>query len=436
MDIIKKQKIRSWASEYTGRFNLILPKNLEDIKTIISHNNNLITSGGLRSYGDSAINLNILNSKNLNKILHFDEANGILTAEAGITINEMINYLIPRGWFLMVTPGTKFATLGGCIASDVHGKEHHKYGCFSESVIKMKLLLNKSDFIEFSKETNRDLFRATCGGMGLTGFIYEATIKCKKINSSQIKYNKTLNENLDNLFKCFDKHSDANYSVAWLDTKKRNNGYRSVFSYGSFSENNKFNLIKERVFKISMKIKIINLFNIFLFNNFYYYWNKINKKKGLVEFNKFFYPLDKLENWFKLYGNEGFIQYQFIIPKQKGKEGIELILNYLNKNNFTSSLAVLKLYGDQNENYLSFPLKGYSLAMDFPINDQIYNILNKLDEIILKFNGKIYLTKDKRLNSKFFKDFYPNYKEVNKVKKKYNIYNFKSIQSERLEIDE
>ena len=249
MDIIKKQKIRSWASEYTGRFNLILPKNLEDIKTIISHNNNLITSGGLRSYGDSAINLNILNSKNLNKILHFDEANGILTAEAGITINEMINYLIPRGWFLMVTPGTKFATLGGCIASDVHGKEHHKYGCFSESVIKMKLLLNKSDFIEFSKETNRDLFRATCGGMGLTGFIYEATIKCKKINSSQIKYNKTLNENLDNLFKCFDKHSDANYSVAWLDTKKRNNGYRSVFSYGSFSENNKFNLIKEESLK-------------------------------------------------------------------------------------------------------------------------------------------------------------------------------------------
>ena len=183
--------------------------------------------------------------------------------------------------------------------------------------------------------------------MGLTGFIYEATIKCKKINSSQIKYNKTLNENLDNLFKCFDKHSDANYSVAWLDTKKRNNGYRSVFSYGSFSENNKFNLIKERVFKIPMKIKIINSFSIFLFNNFYYYWNKINKKKGLVEFNKFFYPLDKLENWIKLYGNEGFIQYQFIIPKQKGKEGIELILNYLNKNNFASSLAVLKLYGDQ-----------------------------------------------------------------------------------------
>ena len=140
----------------------------------------------------------------------------------------MIKFLLPKGWF-KVTPGTKFATLGGCIASDVHGKEHHQEGCFSENLIKLKLLVNKDEVIEFDKISHPDLFQATCGGMGLTGFIIEAEIECRKIKSSNIIYNKIINYNIDDVFSCFEKYMSSNYSVAWLDTNKYKNNFKSIF---------------------------------------------------------------------------------------------------------------------------------------------------------------------------------------------------------------
>ena len=137
MDFINKKKIKSWGKTYFGNYYLYKPTTIDEIKKLLSKNKKLISSGGFRSYGDSAINEVIINSKYFNKIINFDEEKGILTAESGITINEMINFLLPKGWFLKVTPGTKFATLGGCIASDVHGKEHHLEGCFSENLINL-----------------------------------------------------------------------------------------------------------------------------------------------------------------------------------------------------------------------------------------------------------------------------------------------------------
>jgi len=186
MDFINIKKIKSWAKSYSGNYFFYKPKSIDEIKTLLSKNKKLISSGGFRSYGDSAISDVIINSKYFNKIINFDEELGILRAESGITIDEMIKFLLPKGWFLKVTPGTKFATLGGCIASDVHGKEHHLEGCFSEILVELKLLVNKEKVIELSRSSHPDLFQATCGGMGLTGFITEAAIKCKKIKSSNI----------------------------------------------------------------------------------------------------------------------------------------------------------------------------------------------------------------------------------------------------------
>ncbi len=235
MHYIDLKNIKSWAKNYTGSYRLYYPKNVNEIKSILSKKNKIIAAGGFRSYGDSAINDTILSSKFLNKILNFDEKNGILRAQAGTTIEQMINFLIPKGWFLNVSPGTKYATLGGCIASDVHGKEHHKFGCFSEGLNKIKLLLNENEIVEIDRSSNPDLFYSTCGGMGLTGFILEAEINCKKIQSSEIYFNKYLNQSLDSVFQCFEKYSDYDYSVAWLDTIKSNNNYKSVFTCGNFS---------------------------------------------------------------------------------------------------------------------------------------------------------------------------------------------------------
>ncbi len=436
MDIINTKKIKSWAKSYSGNYIIYKPKTLDDIKLLLSKNKKLITSGGYRSYGDSAINEVIINSKYFNKIINFDEERGILKAESGITIDEMIKFLLPKGWFLKVTPGTKFATLGGCIASDVHGKEHHKEGCFSENLVKLRLIINKEEIIEIEKSSHPDLFQATCGGMGLTGFIIEAEIQCKKIKSSNIIFNKIINYNIDKVFSCFEKYNNSNYTVAWLDTKKTKNDYKSIFIYGEFSEKPKLDLYNKSRLMIPCHIKIINNLSIKIFNYLYFFWNSINRKKSKTNYESFFYPLDKIKNWYKLYGKKGFLQYQFIVPKENAKEGILEVLEYLNNVNYLSSLAVLKLHGKENNNFMSFPMSGYSLAMDFPYSKKIELILTELDKIVLKFKGRVYLTKDNRLSGNYFRKFYSKFEEVIKVRKKYNIFNFSSNQSERIGIDD
>ena len=436
MDFIKKKLIKSWGRKYYGEFKLYEPKKIDEIKEIILENTNVIPSGGFRSYGDSAINSVILNSKFFNNIISFNEKTGLLKAQSGVTIEKLINFLIPKGWFLKVTPGTKFATLGGCIASDVHGKEHHQEGCFSSSIKKIKILLNEKDLIEFTKESDPDLFKSTCGGMGLTGFILEAEIECKKIKSSNIKYQKIINETLEEVFSCFEKYKSYNYSVAWLDTKKKKKSYRSVFSFGKFNNDSNFELSKKKRFEYRLPFNLINNFSITLFNNFYFYLSKITKKKGFTNYDNFFYPLDSIKNWYKIYGSRGFVQYQFIVPINNGKECIYKILKFMNKNNFLSSLCVLKLHEKNNENFLSFPKLGYSLAMDFPLNDKTIIYLNEIDRMVLEYGGRVYLTKDGRLDKDYFNKFYPSIKQLLDTKVKYKIFNFSSKQSKRHGINE
>jgi len=436
MKFIKKKKIKSWAKEFSGEYFIFEPKTTQDVKEILHNKTNIISSGRFRSYGDSAVNENIINSKNFDKIISFDEKMGILKAQSGVTIENLLNFLIPKGWFLKVSPGTKYATLGGCIASDVHGKEHHKDGCFSESVKSIEIITNKKETTIISKKKFPELFKATCGGMGLTGFITEATIQCKQIKSSKIKFKKKLNSSLDEVFFCFENFKEFTYSVAWIDTIKKKNSFNSIFIMGEFFDDLKFLIKKKPKFSILFNFKIINNLTIILFNKLYFFWNYFNRKSGIVDYDSFFYPLDKINNWHKLYGNNGFVQYQFIVPKILSKKAILEVLNYINDKKFYSSLAVLKLHGAQNQNYLSFPMSGYSLALDFPANKKTFYILKELDKIILKYQGKIYLTKDIRMDSNLFKKIYPQYKEILKINKEHNIFNFSSKQSERLGINE
>ena len=435
MEFIKKNKIKSWAKEFNGNYKVCEPETIQDIKEVLKSKKNIISSGGLRSYGDSAINENIISSINFNKIISFDDRSGVLKAQSGVTIEKLLNFLIPKGWFLKVTPGTKYATLGGCIASDVHGKEHHKEGCFSESLIDVQIITNHKKTINFNKNNFPELFKATCGGMGLTGFITEATIKCKQIKSSKIKYKKILNKTLDDVFLCFENYEKSTYSVAWIDTVKKKD-INSIFIVGEFLQDLQFLTEKKQKLSIPFNLKIINNLTIILFNKLYLLWNYLSKKTGITDYDSFFYPLDSINNWHKLYGKSGFVQYQFIIPKLLSRSAIHEVLNYMNDNNFYSSLAVLKLHGVQNKNYLSFPVSGYSLAMDFPANKKTFYHLKQLDKIILNYQGKIYLTKDSRMDSNLFNKLYPRYKEILKIREKFEIFNFSSEQSVRLGINE
>ncbi len=412
--------------------------NEEELRLIIEKYNKLIPYGNGRSYGDSALSENIIYMKKHNYFLNFDENRGILHVEAGVLLSEILEYFVSRGWFLEVTPGTKLITIGGAIASDVHGKNHHKVGCFSEFVEEFRIMLPDGEIINCTKESYPDLWKATCGGMGLTGVILDAKIKLKRINSKNINQITIKTKNLRETFEAFEKYKDYPYSVAWIDclAKKENIG-RCLLMVGDFADDG------DLLYKEPKKLNIPFTFPSFSLNSLsvrafnYLYYNRIKDEitQQKVDIDTFFYPLDAIYNWNRIYGKNGFTQYQFILPKEKSYDGLEEILMEISKSGEGSFLAVLKLYGKENENWLSFPLEGYSLALDFKISNKVFELLNKLDKIVLKYGGRIYLTKDVRVSKEVFEKGYPNIDKFRRFRKENGMdIKFNSLQSRRVQI--
>jgi len=408
------------------------------LKKILTMNNELIPYGNGRSYGDSALAERIIWVKSYNYFLDFDQSNGILLVQSGVLLSEILNLIVPKGWFLKVTPGTKYITIGGAIASDVHGKNHHLEGCFSECVIEFSLMLPKGTIVKCSKTENSELFKATCGGMGLTGVILDAKISLKKTNSKNIDQTTIKTNNLKETFEAFEKYGNSPYSVAWIDCFAEDDSIgKCLLRIGDFSDDGNLDYLQKK--KVSIPFYFpsftINTFTIKMFNKFYY--SKVNKpfSKQKVDLDTFFYPLDAIENWNRIYGKKGFTQYQFILPLENSYVGLMEILKKISNSGRGSFLAVLKLYGKANENYLSFPMEGYSLALDFKIENGLFEFLDELDQIVLKYRGRIYLTKDARVNKSTFEQGYPKINEFRKLRDKYKMNKkFNSLQSKRVGI--
>lgn len=413
--------------------------NIIQFKEFIQKTQNpFIPFGNGRSYGDSCINDNIVETKSLDKIISFDEQKGEMIVQSGVLLSSILNCIIKKGWFLFVTPGTKYISVGGAIASDVHGKNHHLDGCFSNYVDWIKIKIPNGETIQCSKRLNQELFHATCGGMGLTGIIIEAKIRLKKINSTNIDQKIFRTKNLKETFDVFELIKNEPYSVAWIDCLVKGNKIgRSIIMSGRFSDDGDFDFNWPRQINIPLVFPsyILNKFSVRLFNWIYY--NRLIKDRinNQTDFNSFFFPLDSILNWNRIYGQNGFTQYQFIIPKKNSYIGLKEVLNEIALYGKGSFLAVLKLYGKENDNYLSFPLEGYSLAIDFKIEPDIFELLDKLDKIIVKYKGRIYLSKDVRVSKKIFESGYPkidifrNFRKKNKLMESIN-----SLQSQRLEI--
>jgi len=410
----------------------------EQLKDIIEKNNEVIPYGNGRSYGDSALSKNIIYTRNKDYFLDFDEKNGILYVESGILLSEILEFFIPKGWFLKVTPGTKQITIGGAIASDIHGKNHHIEGCFSECVKEFTIMLPNKEIVKCTKEGTPELWKATCGGQGLTGVILDAKIELKKIKSKNIEQTTIKTKNLKETFEAFEKYSNMPYSVAWIDclAKEENIG-RSLLMVGDFSDDGDLNykLKKTKTIPFNFPTFALNKLSVKAFNWLYYnkVKNKISNQK--VDIDTFFYPLDAINHWNRIYGKNGFTQYQFILPKNNSYKGLKEILKTIANSGKGSFLAVLKLYGKANDNWLSFPLEGYSLALDFKIEKGVFELLDILDTIVLKYGGRIYLTKDVRVSKKVFEKGYPNIEKFREFRKKNNMYEkFQSLQSKRVDI--
>jgi len=397
-----------------------------------------IPFGNGRSYGDSCLSENIIGFKKWNHFLSFNKNSGLLKIQSGVLLSEIIEVIIPNGWFLKVNPGTKLITVGGAIASDIHGKNHHIEGCFSECVNWFNLLLPSGEIFKCSREKNQDLFFSTCGGMGLTGFILEIEIQLKSINSIYINQKTTKTKNLKETFEVFETIKNEPYSVAWIDCLSKGDKIgRSLIMSGDFDDDGNLNYSPKKRLNIPFNFPSfsLNTLTVKIFNFLYY--NRVFKKISFqkVEFDSFFFPLDSIRNWNRIYGKKGFTQYQFILPKQESFEGLKSILNEISNSGKGSFLAVLKLYGKENRNYLSFPLEGYSLALDFKIEKGLFELLDRLDEIVLKHKGRIYLSKDVRVSKEVFEKGYPQINKFREIRKKYKLNEvFSSLQSKRVGI--
>ena len=433
--MLKKQIVQGWGRNISAEVNIFEPDNHNLLKEIIlnAQKESLIARGLGRSYGDSA-QLDKKNVISLNKFNSFelDTENSLITAQAGVTFDDLLKYIVPRGFFLPVSPGTRFVTVGGAIASDVHGKNHHIDGSFGQNVIKILLIdgngkLHKLKPDNSKKNNDAEKFWSTIGGMGLTGVIIEATFKLIPITSSYIKVDTKRFKDLDHLMQeMIEADEKYRYSVAWVDSLHKN--FRGVITCGDHLsiKDLKENLRdKPLAYNISplatapnfLPGGLLNKFSVGAFNEAWFRKSPKLREGELQNIGEFFYPLDGIKSWNRIYGPKGFIQYQFVVPESKSYL-IRVILETLRKISVPSFLTVLKRFGSANPSYLSFPIPGWTLAIDMPANiHNLNNVLDKIDHMVVDAGGRIYLAKDSRQSSDIFKKSYPRIKEWLKIKK-------------------
>lgn len=408
----------------------------------------LIVRGQGRSYGDASLNDKgrVILTERIDRMLDLDDKQGILKAEAGVTLADILPVIVKHGWFLPVTPGTQFVSLGGCVAADVHGKNHHHEGSFGDYVLSIVLILADGSHKTCSATENADIFWATVGGMGLTGIIAEVTVKLLPILTSQMMVQHRAASNLKQLFQMLqDPALDDQYSVAWIDCLARGNALgRGIAMFGHHASTSEYT----STFPLSSKVKrsrslpfnfpswALNPLSISLFNKLYYKKEARKQTPFLNDYDSYFYPLDAIGHWNRMYGKRGFVQYQCVIPDATALEGLTALLKELSDSRRSSFLAVLKRFGAQGKGMLSFPMPGYTLALDLPIkNKGLFSLLDKLDHIVLQHGGRVYLAKDARLSAESFKSMYPRYEEWLKIKNEIDPKNrFSSSLSRRLNI--
>jgi FAD/FMN-containing dehydrogenase len=372
-------------------------------------------------------------------LLSFDEASGVVDCLAGVSLDELLRVFVPKGWFLPVTPGTKYVSVGGAIASDVHGKNHHVAGCFSSGVLDFDLLLADGSVVRCSREERPELFQATCGGMGLTGVVLRAKVRLQKIKSAlidQVTYKaRCLEEALD----LFEKTRSVTYSVAWIDCLSRGASLgRSLLMVGEHAQEGPLKPHTKPFLDVPFMppVSPVHPWTMKAFNTAYYHQALRKEKRNRVHYEPFFYPLDMVLHWNRLYGKGGFTQYQFVLPLAVGARGLRRILERIAASGKGSFLAVLKVFGEANANPLSFPFGGYTLALDFKIESGLFDLLEELDREVLELGGRLYLTKDVRMSEATFKRSYPRWREFQELREKIGAKGrFASLQSRRLGLD-
>lgn len=376
--------------------------------------------GNGRSYGDSCLAVSdcVLHMRALNRFISANWQTGVVRAEAGLTLEELLEVAIPRGWFLPVTPGTKYATLGGAVANDVHGKNHHVRGTFGNHVERFALLRSDSGCIECSATDNDELFRATIGGLGLTGIIAWVELHLMPIRSSEIDVLSTKFGNLDEFFSLSDELDHQHeYSVAWIDCLASGTALgRGRFFAGNHAHSGALEVASKRRFTVPVTapFSLINPVTLRALNTAYYHRQQAKRVVSRADYDSYFYPLDSLLEWNRLYGKRGFQQYQCVVPQTTSHDAIDAILREIALSGTGSFLAVLKRCGDKTSpGLLSFPMPGTSLALDFPeTGTRNAQLFARLDAIVHQSGGRLYPAKDAHMSGADFRCAYPQWEKL------------------------
>jgi decaprenylphospho-beta-D-ribofuranose 2-oxidase len=402
--------LSGWGRYPRCECSIARPRSEDDVRTLVARGD-LIARGNGRAYGDSALSsTNTADMRAFNRMLHFDADTGCLTAEAGVQLVEVISAFLPRGWFPAVTPGTKFVTLGGMAAADVHGKNHHKHGSFGAFTDWLDIMDPDGVVRRCSAADNADLFSWTIGGMGLTGVILRIAFRLRRVETAWIRQTTIPAANLDAAFDAFETHHDASYSVAWIDCLASGaNVGRSLIILGEHAARDEIPVShcarpfateprRTRSVPIDLPGGVLNWLSVRAFNALYYWNGRRSPAVQLVDWDSYFYPLDAIHDWNRIYGRGGLVQFQCVLPLESASAGLKSLLRITSAAGAGSFLAVLKRFGEQKSRF-SFPMAGYTLALDFSVNRRTLAVIDRLDAVALDHGGRFYLAKDSRMSA-------------------------------------
>ena len=448
---VAPRKLGAWSNFPVQDCFAVRPEKLSDLRAIPTTGTlpDYISRGMGSGYGDAALNAGsgVILHERLGRLLDFDPATGVVTAEGGACFADLIKVFLPRGWFLPVSPGTKYVSVGGAIAADVHGKNHHADGSFGRYVLDFELLTGTGQVLHCSREENADVFFATLGGMGLTGAILSARVRLRKVESGYVAVKYQRAQNLDDALALFASGDrDHRFSVAWIDCLSSGKSFgRSVLMRGDHAPAARLTgraadaplapPAKRRTgVPFFMPSFVLNQWSVKAFNAAFY--KRHYDRDALVDYDSYFYPLDSVANWNRMYGRRGYLQYQVVLPHATARAGLVQLLERLVASRRASFLAVLKAMGPESGGLLSFPKPGYTLALDLPYSGpDVLQYLRGLDDVLLEHGGRVYLAKDTCTKPESFARMYPRLGEFRDVKRRIDPHDrFASSQAKRLGI--
>lgn len=445
-----EQPIWGWGRYPRTRAQCARPERRSEVLDAVNDRDGapVLAYGLGRSYGDAALlsDGKMILTQRLDRMLGFDPESGWLRCEAGVTVQDILETFVPRGFFPPVTPGTQFVTVGGALACDVHGKNHHVDGCWSDHVRNVEVLTASGDVVMCDATQEPDLFWATVGGNGLTGLILAMDVCLTPIETPFIEMESIRVENLDHFFEVSRESGDYTHTVSWIDCVARGHRMgRGIFMRGRHAtaavagDRTPPGALTKMLgplldFRVDGPSWLLNKTSIALLNEAYFRKQLRPIQRSVVHYGPFFYPLDVVQNWNRVYGKRGFLQYQLVVPPDPEHRAIRCVLDQISGSGMASFLAVVKEFGDRRHGGLSFPEPGVTLALDLPnFGAPLFELLDRLDAVVVEAGGRVYLCKDARLSRQRFRQMYPDWPRWKEVRDHWDPQGvFQSDQARRL----